>query len=140
MTMIATRKISPPNSVNPDRITAITISATNRAAATPTAHRGSVNVPVERSSPGNQSRLIRAVRPSNPAPVWRSAAGTPSQNRAKARAYCNAANRRAVRGGCLVHLGAREFHHVRPLFDVFAQVFVELGRRHRHRHGALLGP
>src|SRR4051812_3241374 len=139
MTMTATRKISPPNSVNPDRITAMTISATNSAAATPTAHNGSVNVPVERSSQGNQSRLIRAVRPSNPAPVWRSAARRATQNRAEARAYCSAANRRAVRGRCLVYLRARELHDVGPLLDVFAEVFVELGGRHRHRHGTLLG-
>src|SRR5947209_13270268 len=140
MTMAATRKISPPNSVSPARITAMTINATNSAAATPTAHKGRVNVPVERSSPGNQSRLIRAVRPSNPAPVWRSATRRATQNRARATAYCSAATGAVPGRGCLVHLGARELHDIGPLLDVFAQVFVELGGRHRHRHGVLLGP
>src|SRR5438552_14742524 len=127
MTTTATRKISPPNSVSPDRITAMTISATNSAAATPTAHKGSVNVPVERSSPGNQSRLIRAVRPTNPAPVWRSAASFATQNRAVARAYCSAAIPAAYATGRLVHLGTRELHDVGPLVDVFTQILVELG-------------
>ena len=52
-----------PNSVTPARITEMTMSATNSAATTPASHKGSVNVPVEGSSPGSQSKLIRASPP-----------------------------------------------------------------------------
>src|SRR5882672_10769326 len=51
-----------PNSATPARITATTASATNSAATIPTTHRGTVNVPFERSSP-SQSRLIHVSPP-----------------------------------------------------------------------------
>src|SRR5262249_18998871 len=40
----------------------------------------------------------------------------------------------------LLRFGARNFNHVRPFLDVFAQIGVELGGRHHQRHRALLVP
>src|SRR4029450_8078321 len=48
-------------------------------------------------------------------------------------------------GGCrrgtrLLRLQSCRLHHLRPFFDVLAQVSVELGGRHHQRHRALLVP
>src|SRR3954453_23451096 len=58
MTMTAARNTSAPNSFSPDRTTAMTISATTSADATPTTHKGTVKVPLARSRPGSHSRFI----------------------------------------------------------------------------------
>src|ERR1043165_9826018 len=119
--MIATRKTRPPSSFKPVRITAMTISATKRAAATPTAHKGSVNVPVERSSPGNQSRLIRASPPHQSGRSMAQRSKVRQLKRGRAMVYCIAHELGSV------HLDAWGLHDLGPFLDVGAQVLVELG-------------
>src|ERR1700738_4990038 len=127
----------------PERTTAITASATNTAAATPTAHKGSVNVPVERSSPGTQSRLIRTSPPHySGASMAEDAVHRYLKPRnPKGLLRCGNTPPFAIWNFSFsVHLGARDLDHVRPFLDVGTKIFVELCRAHQHRDCALLGP